>query len=217
MQLFQRISSWRWQPALWFATFEASLALLGVIIIWLVDGSWHKLAFRFGEPALWHLLWFLPAPLLLAVLATAPMADRLLPLREIRRLILDSPFGEFIRRGSLWSFFSISLLAGIGEEILFRACLQNYWGLLPAALLFGLCHALSMTFFLFTFAMGLYLGWVYAFSGNNLVIPIVIHALYDFLALWLYRRQTAGVPRLLLPEAVLHSRLPGFIKAYGKH
>lgn len=87
----------------------------------------------------------------------------------------------------------ISALAGLGEEMLFRGGVQDLlreplgpWGALAAAsALFGLLHAVSLTYAALAAAMGAYLGGLYLLSGN-LLAPIVAHAAYDLAVLvWL--------------------------------
>ena len=92
--------------------------------------------------------------------------------------------------GSAAQFALIALLAGVGEELLFRGVIQSklsQWtspaaGLILASLLFGAAHALSRLYFLLATVIGLYLGWFAQYFGE-LVTPIVAHSLYDFLAL----------------------------------
>jgi len=95
-----------------------------------------------------------------------------------------------------WGTGLISLSAGIGEELLFRGVIQNgltglagpTTGLIAAALLFGLAHALTPAYFVLTTLAGLYLGVLYLATGN-LLIPILVHFLYDWIALsWLLSR-----------------------------
>jgi uncharacterized protein len=82
------------------------------------------------------------------------------------------------------------LLAGLGEELLFRGVLQPVlarWlgvagGLVVSNVLFGLLHPLIWTYIVLSFLLGLYLGALGLWSGNLLVV-IVAHGLYDFLAL----------------------------------
>jgi membrane protease YdiL (CAAX protease family) len=89
----------------------------------------------------------------------------------------------------------VCLLAGFGEEMLFRGVLQGamseQWGdelgLATASALFGLCHAITPTYAVWAGLMGGYLGWLWMVSGN-LLVPVVAHALYDFLALVLITR-----------------------------
>lgn len=91
----------------------------------------------------------------------------------------------------------VSLLAGFGEELLFRGVLQaglEAWlgataGLLLASLVFGLVHAITPAYFILATLMGLYLGLLYQLTGN-LLIACLVHALYDWAAItWYLRRR----------------------------
>ena len=94
----------------------------------------------------------------------------------------------------------IALLAGLGEEMLFRGVVQaatadwiggqaGVWvGLLVAALLFGLAHLITPAYGVFAGLIGLYFGGLWLWTGN-LLAPIVAHAVYDFLALIYLRRR----------------------------
>ena len=55
-------------------------------------------------------------------------------------------------------------------------------GILIASLIFGLAHYLSIAYFIYAFITGIYLGLIYHVTGN-LFIVMIIHALYDFIAL----------------------------------
>jgi uncharacterized protein len=87
----------------------------------------------------------------------------------------------------------ISVLAGIGEELLFRGLLQGglaaalgtVTGVLLAAAAFGLAHCITPTYALVAGLIGAYLSALWITSGN-LLVPIISHALYDFLALVLF-------------------------------
>ncbi len=97
----------------------------------------------------------------------------------------------------------IAALAGIGEEMLFRGVIQaavaqqiggprGVWlGLLVAAVLFGLLHPVTPTYAVLAGSIGLYLGWLWLACGN-LLLPIITHGVYDFLAL-LYLVQARGI------------------------
>jgi membrane protease YdiL (CAAX protease family) len=88
----------------------------------------------------------------------------------------------------------LSLVAGLGEELLFRGLVQTaiadmigeptgLWiGLVVASVLFGLAHFLTVGYVLMAALMGGYLGWLWI-ASDNLFIPIAAHAVYDFLAL----------------------------------
>lgn len=137
------------------------------------------------------------------VAATLPMLGLLLillrlgrwgPLARILRLV-DELLGPLARSASAWDLFALCALAGIGEELLFRGLLQAWLArsfgsggaVLLAGAVFGLAHAVTPLYALLAGAIGLYLGWAWVASGN-LLVPIVAHALYDFVALgWLAR------------------------------
>jgi membrane protease YdiL (CAAX protease family) len=84
----------------------------------------------------------------------------------------------------------IAALAGLGEEMVFRGVLQpalghqiGKWGALASAsVLFGLAHAVSVTYAVLATLMGAYLGALWMYSGN-LLVPVVVHGLYDLVAL----------------------------------
>jgi len=86
-------------------------------------------------------------------------------------------------------------LAGLGEEALFRGVVQTaLLNRLPAwaavamtAAAFGLAHALTVTYAVLAALVGGYLGWLHLASGN-LLVPVLAHALYDFIALRLLLR-----------------------------
>jgi multicomponent Na+:H+ antiporter subunit D len=81
-------------------------------------------------------------------------------------------------------------LAGIGEELVFRGVLQIWleqWGyatsLIVSNIVFALCHAVTLTYAILAFVMGLFLGLIMdAPENRSLLAPILTHALYDFFA-----------------------------------
>ena len=54
--------------------------------------------------------------------------------------------------------------------------------ILITSLLFGLCHAVSMTYFVATVLIGIYFGFLTEWTGS-LLPAATSHALYDFIAL----------------------------------
>jgi len=100
---------------------------------------------------------------------------------------------------TLFELALICCLAGLGEEMFFRGFLQallgrwfgTWVGLAAASVLFGLLHLITPTYALLATAMGAYLGWLWAVNGNLLVV-VIAHALYDFVALvYVVRRPPA--------------------------
>lgn len=115
--------------------------------------------------------------------------------QELRDLI-ETAVVPLFRRAPAGTVFLVSLLAGVGEELLFRGVIQGglegvlgpWPALVLASLLFGVMHALTRAYFVIATLMGFYLGWIYMTTGN-LLIPILIHFLYDWVVLryYLYR------------------------------
>lgn len=108
---------------------------------------------------------------------------------------MDRLLGLF-RGATLPDFLFISVLAGLGEEALFRGLIQGalatYIGvpmaIVVASALFGLAHYISRTYVVFAAALGALFGLLYVWSGN-IAVPIIAHAAYDFVALWyIYRK-----------------------------
>jgi len=77
---------------------------------------------------------------------------------------------------------TVSLMAGVSEELLFRGVLQELIGLVPAAALFGFLHwgfrRELWTYGATAVFLGLALGLAYRWSGH-LLVPMTAHAAYD--------------------------------------
>ncbi|HWI57421.1 MAG TPA: CPBP family intramembrane glutamic endopeptidase, partial [Bacillota bacterium] len=97
-----------------------------------------------------------------------------------------------------WSVLQLailSLIAGIGEEALFRGAIQGSLaervGLtLAVALssaLFGASHLITWTYGIIAAFISVYLGLLWIGTGN-LLVPMVTHAVYDFVALMYFLR-----------------------------
>jgi uncharacterized protein len=89
----------------------------------------------------------------------------------------------------------VALFAGLGEETLFRGVIQPalarhipMWAALAGtAALFGIAHWITPTYVFLAGIVGAYLGGLLLVS-DNLLVPIVAHALYDLVALTLLVR-----------------------------
>jgi hypothetical protein len=164
---------------------EGGLALLAWGLAWLLNIPLERgLRWDVGDAAL-GVAASLPLLLLFWLCLRLPAA----PLRRIRDIgekIIRPVFADC----SLAELALLSLLAGVGEELLFRGVLQEalcqWWGLgaglATAGLVFGLLHALTPTYAMLATLMGAYLGGLWVVSGN-LLAAIIAHGLYDFLAL----------------------------------
>jgi membrane protease YdiL (CAAX protease family) len=111
-------------------------------------------------------------------------------IQQIRKLLLETLCPYLIKRH--WSeLLLLALIAGVSEEILFRGFLQPWLesffsittSLILSNIVFALLHAITPTYAILAMLMGLYLGLSLDISGERyLLIPIVIHSLYDFFA-----------------------------------
>jgi uncharacterized protein len=102
-------------------------------------------------------------------------------LRYVCRMIVR-PLFEHVQ---VWHILVISLLAGLGEELLFRGVLQPLIGLPLASVVFGLVHVGGRGFVgygIWAACIGALFGWLMVQTGG-LLAPIVAHAVYDALAL----------------------------------
>ena len=165
--------------------FEASLVLVALILAWvfhvplLADFHWEWTAVLLGFTSTLPLLAFFAWIL----------QSNYPPYIEVREFLV-----QFIQplfgRWSVIQLASLSLMAGIGEEILFRGVLQTglakmgspILGVVGASLAFAVCHALTKAYFVSTFVIGIYLSIVW-YAADNLLTPILTHAIYDFFAL----------------------------------
>jgi membrane protease YdiL (CAAX protease family) len=165
--------------------FESALLLLAIGLGWLVRA---------------HLLrqinvnW---SAFLLGVAATVPLLagawwsseTHWAPIARLRKDVARSVVPLFAQC-SVLDFVVIALLAGLAEEALFRGVLQTalagivspLTALVIASAAFGLAHLVTPAYAFIAGLIGLYLGLLHLIS-QNLFIPIVVHALYDFAAL----------------------------------
>ena len=116
------------------------------------------------------------------------------PLRNLTEMV-DDRLVPLFRGLSIWELALLSFAAGWGEELLFRGLVQGevadrtniVMGILIASLFFGLVHFLSPTYFVMAFCVSIYFGWLY-WQFNSLWVPILGHAVYDFLMLLFLQR-----------------------------
>jgi membrane protease YdiL (CAAX protease family) len=134
-------------------------------------------------------------PLVLAFASLSEKAARIPFIQSLRKTVL-SAIKVLFAHARLPDIILISLLAGIGEECLFRGIIQARFGIVIASILFGLVHFISPAYVILAVFMGFYLGVFFQIYGS-LLISIQIHFVYD-LGILLYlkyvilkREQTA--------------------------
>ena len=166
------------------ALFESSLAGAALVLGGLTDVGIFA-TFRFDA-----------MDTLLGVAATLPplgflfvfVKSSFAPLRRIREALDETLVPMF--RGCTWDeLLALALVAGVGEELLFRGWLQEWLtptagpvvALAVASIAFGLVHAVTPAYAVLAACIGLYLGALQLWTGN-LLAPIVVHTIYDFVA-----------------------------------
>ena len=156
--------------------FEAGLVLLAVLWAWFWGYSLADMLPKPGSGVLWGIVATVPPLIGLVIVRAIPWK----PLRRVGKF-LTGVLGPALAQCTLFELAIVALLAGLGEELLFRGALQPVLGLPLASVLVALAHSITPTYALLTGLMGLYLGWLAEASGT-LWVPIATHALYDFIA-----------------------------------
>lgn len=149
------------------------------------------------------------AAILIALAATAPLILMLIALSRLQlpacRQLEDwlcNVLARLFAHPRPGAVVMVALLAGFGEELLFRGVLQAWlaqyldagFAIAIAALLFGLVHWVNRLYFIVATVIGLYLGAIHHWTGNLLIVCL-IHALYDWIAIHVYLRRGRGARR----------------------
>ncbi len=116
------------------------------------------------------------------------------PMQEI----VDSRLRPMFSNATYIELLIISIMAGLGEELFFRWCLQGgitsllephfgrtlsiFIGIAIASFLFGICHWVNSIYGISTMVVGAFLGLGMIWAGTWLA-PAISHAVFDFVAL----------------------------------
>ncbi len=166
--------------------FEASLVLVALFLGWIAG----------IDP--FEKLYFSEAAIAYGIIGTVPLFVMFLALEQmqgesivkIRKLLLQT-LGPGLHRYHWTDLFMLAAIAGVAEELLFRGVIQPWmessWGmtagLIGSNMIFGLVHAVTPVYAVLAAFVGIYLGLSLDYGGDrNLLTPVIIHALYDFLA-----------------------------------
>ena len=183
---------------------EGGLGLFALALGWLIDLPAHegaRFTVRAGVDALL-------ATLVLLVFFQLVLRFPIQPFLRIRVFLEDTVRPMFLHC-SIKDMFFVAMLAGVGEELLFRGLLQRlfsgWWGwemgVLGSNILFGLAHLITPMYSVITFCIGLFLSWTFI-ATDNLAVPVLIHWFYDFFALVIFLRFT---PPFTTPNGFLDS------------
>lgn len=183
----------RGRRIVWLAVaFEASLLIVAFPAGWLLGISPLATLEIRVEAALLALVVTLPPLVLMLLLTKVPWEPFQYLMRE-----LDEHLLPLFRNCTPLELALVALAAGVGEEALFRGAIQAglgrlatpLIGLVLASVLFGLAHFITRTYAILAAVIGLYLGLLMIVT-DNILVPMVVHATYDFVALsyWLQTR-----------------------------
>ena len=166
--------------------FEASLILVAVGLGWIASINPFE-NIHFSEMALVY-----------GVIGTMPLFLMFLALEKIQgesvvkiKNLLLNTLGPGLHRYHWTDLLILASIAGVSEELLFRGVIQpwieNSWGatagLIASNILFGLVHAVTPLYAVLAMLVGIYLGLSLTYGGEtNLLVRIIIHGFYDFLA-----------------------------------
>jgi len=177
------------KPEKFFKTacyFEGSLILVAIILGMFADIDPFE-NIHFSENAV---LYGLSGTLPLFIIYLAMEQMPIDAVQKIRKILLET-LGPSMHKYNWADLLVLAAIAGISEEILFRGVIQpwieNSWGitagLIASSVLFGLVHAVTPLYAVLATGVGIYLGLCLDYdTERNLLIPIIIHATYDFLA-----------------------------------
>jgi uncharacterized protein len=144
----------------------------------------------------------------LGILAAVPMLGAvqliellpLAPIRDLQKVTEERLLGAMSKLRTI-DLLTVSICAGVGEELLFRGWLMMslsgpmaqwttpllFSAVVISSIAFGLAHPITPAYVVITGSIGLYLAMLLVWSGN-LLVPIAAHAFYDFIQLVLATR-----------------------------
>ncbi len=167
-------------------SFEAAMILVAVFLGWIANINPFTYL-HFSEPAIAYGL-IGTMPLFLLFLTLEQMRTE--SIIKIKNVLLDT-LGPSLHRYHWTDLLMLAAIAGLSEELLFRGVIQPWiessWsvgaGLIAGNIIFGLAHAITPLYAVLATLVGIYLSLSMEYSGDrNLLVPVVIHGLYDFLA-----------------------------------
>jgi membrane protease YdiL (CAAX protease family) len=165
--------------------FQGSIGVAGLILIWLFAIPVNTGGLSWVQDLTGGLLGALGTYGILLLLSHIPGLFPDSMGRQMRGL------HRFATEFGWLALAALSIVAGVGEELLFRGAVQGWLAetvgypiaIVVTSLLFGLVHYVSFTYFLVATALGLLLGSAYAIS-DSIVLVMVWHAVYDMVALY---------------------------------
>ena len=187
--------------------FEGAMALIGALLA-LVCGLDLSKAFQTSDMAALYSQLALGVGLAAALGIVFTVLDHI-PWSQLKTVSEKTKeiINESLKDSSHLNRFFVCLLAGVGEEILFRGfifiAIFEFWpwglefnlnifaAIIISSALFGLGHNISLMYFFLSSLLGAIFCLVFLWTGS-LIAPVVAHALYDFYAIELALKENAA-------------------------
>jgi membrane protease YdiL (CAAX protease family) len=167
-------------------SFEAALIVVAVFLGWIANINPFAYL-HFSESAIaYGVIGTMPLFLLFLIMEQMQTESVI----KIKNLLFET-LGPGLHRYHWTDLLILAAIAGVSEELLFRGVIQPWiessWGmtagLLGSNIIFGLAHAITPLYAVLATLVGIYLSLSMDYGGDrNLLLPIIIHGLYDFLA-----------------------------------
>lgn len=108
-----------------------------------------------------------------------------------KKYLYEKAIRDLACENSLAFLLLIFLLNSLAEELIFRAILQENFGILLASVLFAAAHIAyykKVFLLIFVFVQGLLLGLLYELT-NSLFFCVLSHTVFNFLTVYLIKRK----------------------------
>jgi membrane protease YdiL (CAAX protease family) len=175
---------------------EGGAIILAIVLSYFLGPSLPALIRWDPNHLLLGLLMCLP---LLALFALCLRVD-LAPFRHIEQFF-ETRFMPLMQDSTKADLLLVCILAGVGEELLFRGAIQEMlhlklgggffaaaFGLVVASAIFAIMHPVSKAYVIGVFIVGIYLG-ISVILCESLVPAMIAHGVYDFIALLYLQRK----------------------------
>ncbi len=164
---------------------EGALIVLALGLGWIAGIDPLRSILWNWESAGWGVAATVPMFLLFVVFYRFPVG----PMLEIKRFLVEM-LGPSLHVCRWYDLILLGMVAGFAEELLFRGLLQPWFGhfgflagLIASNVIFGLAHLITPTYAIIAAVIGVYLGLLpQTTDPPNVSVPIISHALYDYLA-----------------------------------
>ena len=195
---------------------QAGFIPIGVVLATVIgiDLNFLQLFHDNNNSMLWLLGVLSTIPLVLFAAVLDIFEKKIPAIQEVSEAVLRSVYsllgGSFKPLLAVVIAVTLGIMAGVGEEILFRGILQEsiyqqHWttnydsiiSIVLSSIIFGLVHAVTPLYVVFATIASLYFGTLYTLCDGDLTIPIMCHSIYDIGAL-LYAHYT--ISQLSFPE-----------------